>query len=220
MRVCVWVFVGDGCAHYIPATGTLKCRGVSSSHELLSHSLVFSPGPLKCRWLCTYSSLLSFSCAFPRNSREYLKTVKATLRCSLLGFVIRPPRPGASKQGRINVVSLLPEIGEGASLRVRPPSLTRALPPRPRRSYRRFTGSFSPEAHRQTALSDYGAHCLHSRLWLRFDEIQGSASGQQQETRMENNTHKCPLFHRGTGQEWRQCLLSMYLKRLLPKKYI
>lgn len=39
-------------------------------------------------------------------------------------MVMRPPRPGASKQGRVNVVCLLPEIGEGASLRVRPPSFT------------------------------------------------------------------------------------------------
>lgn len=55
--------------------------------------------------------------------------------------VIFPPRPGASKQGRINVVSLLPETGEGASLRIWPPSFTRALQLRPRRSYQRFTGS-------------------------------------------------------------------------------
>lgn len=85
-RVCLCVFVCDGCSHYIPATWTLKCSGVSSSHELLSRSLVFSPGSLKCRWLCTYSPLLSFSCAFPRNSREYFKIVKAMLWCLLLGF--------------------------------------------------------------------------------------------------------------------------------------
>lgn len=40
--LCVQVFFFcESCVQYIPAMGTLKCCGVGSSHELLSHSLVF-----------------------------------------------------------------------------------------------------------------------------------------------------------------------------------
>lgn len=41
--------------------------------------------------------------------------------------MIGPSRPGAPVQGRINVASLLPEIGEVHRFVYGPPSFTRAL---------------------------------------------------------------------------------------------